>query len=173
MHCVHHKIWGRGGGYGLTRGGSTGTNPCGWGGGSRGLVVATTVARAEVGGGAPPPSEKGVKMFELAQVNVFPPEVRKGRASHCRFIAMCWQAMGLGGMECVGRTGTWTPTWSVIMEIGGFDPSTANREAYAGWVHGIASCPKSKPKVPATPATGGPPQPQPPPPTPGTPLPRP
>ena len=34
--------------------------------------------------------------------------------------------------------------------------------AYAGLVHGIASRPKSKPKVTATPATGGPPHPHPP-----------
>ena len=54
---------------------------------------------------------------------------------------------------------------------GGFDSATANGEAYAGLVHGIASRPKSKPKPPATPATGPPPQPHPP--TPGTPLPRP
>ena len=31
--------------------------------------------------------------------------------------------------------------------------------AYAGSVHGMASCPKSKPKTPAAPATGGLPQP--------------
>ena len=41
------------------------------------------------------------------------------------------------------------------MEIEGFDPSAANRGAYAGLVHGIASHPKPKPKVPATPATEG------------------
>ena len=52
-------------------GGSTTTNPCRWGGGGcSGLGVATGVARAKQGG-APPPSEKGVKMFELAQLNVF------------------------------------------------------------------------------------------------------
>ena len=48
------------------------------------------------------------------------------------------------------------------MGIGGFDPSAANRGAYAGLVHGIASRPKSKPRTPAAPATGGPPQPHPP-----------
>ena len=53
-------------------------------------------------------------------------------------------------------------TWSAIMEIGGFDPSAANRVAYAGLMHGISSRPKPKPKVPATPATGGPPHPHPP-----------
>ena len=80
----------------------------------------------------PPPSENGVKKFELAQLNVFIPDVKGGGgASHWRFIAMCWQAMELGGMECVGRTWTWTPTWSEIMGIGRFDPSAANRGAYA------------------------------------------
>ena len=40
------------------------------------MVVATKVARVEVGGGNPP-LEKGVKMFELAQLNLFTLEVRK------------------------------------------------------------------------------------------------
>ena len=69
--------------------GYTGTNRCGYGGGgSRGLVVATRVARAEMGG-APPPSDKGVKMFELAELNVFIPKVRRGGATHWWFIARC------------------------------------------------------------------------------------
>ena len=75
---------------------------------------------------------------------------------------MCWQAVGLWSMECVGRTWTWTPTSSEIMGIRGFNPSAANRRAHAGLVHGIASRPKPKPKASTTPATGGPPQPHPP-----------
>ena len=55
----------------------------------------------------------------------------------------------------------WTPTWSALMDFGGFNPDAANRGAYAGVVHGIASWPKSKPKPAATPA-GDPPQPHPP-----------
>ena len=47
------------------------------------------------------------------------------------------------------------------MDMGGFDPEAANRGAYAGMLHGIASL-KSKPKPAATSATGGPPQPHPP-----------
>ena len=43
----------------------------------------------------------------------------------------------------------------------GFNPEAANRGAYAGLVHGIASRPKTKPKPAATPA-GAPPQPHPP-----------
>ena len=134
------------------------------GGGPRGVVVATAVARAEVGGGDPP-SENAVKMFELAQLNLFTPEVTRGGgggASHWQFSAMCSQALGLGGMVFAGRTSTWTPTRSAIMEMGGFDPSAANRGAYAGLVHGVASRPKPKPKVPATPTTGGPRQSHPP-----------
>ena len=101
-------------------------------------------------------------MFELAQLNLFTPEVKKGGASPWRFIAMCWQAPGLGGMEFAGRTWTWTPTWSAPMEMGRFDPAVANQGAYAGLVHGIASRRKSKPKLAATPASGPPPQPHPP-----------
>ena len=74
---------------------------------------------------------------------------------------MCWQAMGLGGLECVWKAWEWSPTWPEIMGIGGFDPSRDNRGAYAGWVHGIASRPQSKPKTPAACVTGGPPQPHP------------
>ena len=102
------------------------------------------------------PSEERVKIFELAQLNVFTPDVKKGGAGHWRFIAMGWQAMGLGGMECVGSTWTRTATWSGIVGIGGFDPSAANRGAYAGLVHGIASRPKPKPKAPPTPGLPSP-----------------
>ena len=95
-------------------------------------------------------------MFELAQLNLFTHDVKKGGAGPWRFIAMCWQAMELGGMECVGRTWTWTPTWSEIMGIGGFDLSATSEGAYAGLVHGIACRPKSKPKAFATPAAASP-----------------
>ena len=61
----------------------------------------------------------------------------------------------------MGKAWTWTPTWSALMDMGGFNPEAANRGAYAGLVHGIASRPKSKPKPAATPG-GGPPQPHPP-----------
>ena len=54
------------------------------GGGPRVVGVATGVAWAEMGGDAPPPPpEKGVKMFELVQLNLFTPEVKKGGPSHC------------------------------------------------------------------------------------------
>ena len=39
-------------------------------------------------------------MFELAQINVFTPD--KGGAGHWRFIAHCWQAMGLGVWSVLG-----------------------------------------------------------------------
>ena len=51
-----------------------------------------------MGGGAPPPPPKrGVKMFELAQTNIFTPKRKKGGATHWRFVAHCWQGLGLGG----------------------------------------------------------------------------
>ena len=65
-------------------------------------------------------------------------------------------------MQSVGRTWQWSPTWLGIMHVGCFDPSAANRRAYAGLVHGIASHPKPKPKTPAAPAASGPPQQHPP-----------
>ena len=46
-------------------------------------------------------------MFELAQLNLFTPERKKGGGgTHSRFIANCRQALGLVGMEYGGRT--WT-----------------------------------------------------------------
>ena len=51
----------------------------------------------------------------------------------------------------------WTPTWSTLLDFGGFNPEAANRGVYAGVVHGIATRPKSKPQSAAAPA-GGPPQ---------------
>ena len=98
-----------------------------------------------------PASDKGVKMFELAQFNIFNPDVKKAGAGHFPFVCMCWQAMGLGGMQSVGRTWEWSPTWSELTAVEGFDPSAANRGAYAEFVHGIASDPKAKPKTPAAP----------------------
>ena len=37
-----------------------------------------------------PPPERRVKMFELAQTNIFTPEPKKGGANHWRFGAHCW-----------------------------------------------------------------------------------
>ena len=65
-------------------------------------------------------------------------------------------------MEFGGWTWTGMPTWSTILEMGGFDPAAANRGAYAGLVYGIASRAKSKSKPPTTPTIGGPLQPHPP-----------
>ena len=71
---------------------------------------------------------------------------------------MCWQAMGLGRMQSIGRMWEFSLTWSEIMGVGGFDPSATYQGVHAVLVHGIASRPKPKPKTPAAPATGGPPQ---------------
>ena len=63
--------------------------------------------------------------------------------------------------EGIWNAWVWTPTWSALLDFGGFNPEAANRGVYTGVVHGIASRPKSKPKPAAAPA-GGPPQPHPP-----------
>ena len=138
---------GRGGG----GGGPPGQAPAA-GGGPRVVGVATRVAGEEMGGDAPP-LEMGVKMYELAELNLFTPERKRG-GGHWRFIANCWQGLGLGGMEYGASTWTWTPILSALMDMGGFDPEAANRGAYAGLVHGIASRLKSTPKPAATPAAG-------------------
>ena len=49
-------------------------------------------------------------MFELAQTNIFTPEGKKGGATHWRFVARCWQGLGLGGVEYAGKAWVWTPT---------------------------------------------------------------
>ena len=67
----------------------------------------------------------------------------------------------MGGVEWVGKAWVWTPTWSALLDFGGFNPEAANRGVYAGVVHGIATRPKPKPKPVAAPA-GSPPQPHPP-----------
>ena len=51
----------------------------------------------------PPPPARGVKIFELAQTNIFTPERKKRGATHWRFVAHCWQGLGLGGIEWVGK----------------------------------------------------------------------
>ena len=84
-----------------------------------------------------------------------PPRGKRGGGTHGRFVTNCWQGLGLRGTEYAARAWTPTPTWSALMEIGGFNPEAPNRGKYAGVVHGIASRPKSKPKPTATPATGG------------------
>ena len=52
-----------------------------------------------MGGGAPPPPpEKGVKMFKLAQTNIFTPERKKGGGGHPLAIRRQFLARaGLGG----------------------------------------------------------------------------
>ena len=100
------------------------------------------------------PPERGVKMFELAQTNIFGPERKKGGGggTHWRFVAHCWQGLGLGGVEWVGKAWVWTTTWLAVLDFGGFNPEAANRGVYAGVVHGIATRPK-----PAAAPAGGPP----------------
>ena len=53
--------------------------------------------RGSDGGRWAPPPERGVKMFELAQTNIFTPEQKKGGDIHWQFVAHCWQGLGLGG----------------------------------------------------------------------------
>ena len=92
---------GRGGGW-L----STWTSPSasGWSRGRGGGNVSCRGSRTSGGGRCPPPPpERGVKMFELAQTNIFTPERKKGGATHWRFFAHCRQGLGLGGVEWVGK----------------------------------------------------------------------
>ena len=40
----------------------------------------------------------------------------------------------------MGKAWVWTPTWSALLDFGGFNPEAANRGVHAGVVHGITSC---------------------------------
>ena len=166
---VHHRLLGAGRSVWVDEGG--GCPPAqapAPRGGQRVVGVATSVAGAgeAMGRGAPPSPEMGVKMFELAQTNIFTPERKRGGGAptgDSSPTAGDWQGLGLGGNNWVGKARVWTPTWSALLDFGGFNPEAPNRGVYAGLVHGIASRPKSKPKPAATPAGG---HPQPPPPNP-------
>ena len=55
-------------------------------------------------------------MFELAPSN-------GGISGSFAYVGWPWD---FGGMQSVGTTWEWSPTWSEIMGIPGFDPSAAN-----------------------------------------------
>ena len=105
MHHLHHKILGQGRWVWADEGGIHQVKP---------LRVGSVAGDwwwqlrmpGRKKGPAPPPSDKEVKMLELARFNVFTPDIKKGGARKSQFIYMCRRAMGLGGMECVGGRGS-------------------------------------------------------------------
>ena len=162
---VHHRLLGAGRWVWVDGGGlSTWTSPCAWGW-SRGCGGGNVSCRRRGISGAgrwPPPPERGVKMFELAQTNIFTPDRKNGGGHPLAIRRPLLARAGLGGgVERVGKAWVWTPTRSALLDFGGLNPEAANRGVYAGVVHGIATRPKPKPKPAAAPA-GGPPQPHPP-----------
>ena len=56
--------------------------------------------------------------------NIFTPERKKGGATHWLFVAHCWQGLGLGGVEWVGKAWVWTSTWSTLLDFGGHGGAT-------------------------------------------------
>ena len=62
-----------------------------------------------MGGDAPPPLEKGVKMFELSQLNLFTPEKKKGEGAATGDLSphagtrWDWGGCGLRGGPGLGR----------------------------------------------------------------------
>ena len=93
MHCVHHKILGRGRWVWADEEGIHQGKPLrvGGGGGVAGAWWWQPELPGRKRGEAAPHSDKGVKMFELTQFNVFTPDVKKG-------------GRGIGGSSpCVGR----------------------------------------------------------------------
>ena len=80
------------------------TPASGGGGGLQGPGGGNRSCAGGSGGRPPPPFNNRVKMFVWAQFNILIPDVTKGGADQWRFIATCWRAMGLGGMEGGGRT---------------------------------------------------------------------
>ena len=114
------------------------TSHCGLGAGG-GMAVAAHPGLAGV------PVHLGGEDVCPRAVNCLHPRGEKAGAKHFRFICHCWQALGLGGMQAEGRTWACVPPWSEALGVGGFDLGAANRGAYGGLVHGIASCPKPPP----------------------------
>ena len=105
------------------------------------------LARGEGEGNVLRPSDAGLKMFKMAQYNIFIPHVKKAGGTTLPLLFCRLQALGLGEMEVAGRVWQWTPTWSEVMRVGGgFDPAVANRGAYAGVVQGITHRPKARPR---------------------------
>ena len=106
MHRVHHRILGQGRWVWVDERGSTqgvvwstqdlGQTPSDCGG-FRANGNGSRVCQGGMNGKVVPRSDKGLKMFEMAQFNVFTPDVKKGAARHLRFLCHCWEAMGLGG----------------------------------------------------------------------------
>ena len=119
-----------------------------------------------------PSLEKGVKMIELAQLNLFTPEVKKGGASHWRFIAMCWQALGLGGDGVCGEDLNLDADLVGALGDAGVQPAggqTAGVCRIGAW-HRLPAQVQAQAR--RNPRNWGPPAAAPPP-TPGTPSPRP
>ena len=114
-----------------------------------------------MGGGAPPPPERGVKSLSWHKPTSSPPSGKRGGATTGDSSPTAGRGWAGGGLSGLGKAWVWTPTWSALLDFGGFSPEAANRGVYAGVVHGITTRPKPKPKPAAAPV-GGPPQPHPP-----------
>ena len=100
-------------------------------------------------------------MFELAQLNLFTPEKKKGGGHPLAIHRQLLVGAGTRGDGVCGKDLNVDADPVGAHGHGGVRPG-GGQPGYAGLMHGIASRPKSKPKVAATPATGGPPQPHPP-----------
>ena len=103
MHRVHHKILGQGKWVWVDERGVHKDKPL-WVGGGGGFQGNGT-GNGNVGGGGQvaPHSDKEVKMFEMAQLNVFNRVIKKGGVQHFRCLCSCWQAMGLRGVHTAQR----------------------------------------------------------------------
>ena len=75
-----------------------------------------------VGGAPPPPPKMGVKMFELAQTNIFTPERKRGGPPTGNSLPAACRGWAWGGVEYAGKAWTWTPTWSALMDFKEFQP---------------------------------------------------
>ena len=81
------------------------THPCAWGvfrGNGNGSM---SLGKGGNKGNVVRPLDAGMKMFEMAQLNVFAPEVKNSGVPHFRFLRCFWQAPGLGEREVAGVWG--------------------------------------------------------------------
>ena len=112
-----------------------------------------------MGGGAPPPLEMRVKMFELVQTNIFTPQRKRGGGTHWRFIAHDGRGWAWGGLIGWGRPGSRRRPGRRCWTSGGSTPRRRTGGRMPGWCtasHSGLSPSPSPPQTPPPPATAPP-----------------
>ena len=153
---VHHRLLGAGRWVWVDRGGgglSTWTSPCAWGWlrGRGGGNVRCRGRGTSGGGRCPPPPRKGGEDVLVGANQHLHPRAEKGGGQQWRFVAHCWQGLGLGGVEWVGKAWVWTPTWSALLDLGVSAPRRRTGGCMPGWCTASPAGPSPSPSPPQPP----------------------